>query len=409
MKKEILFALFYLTVILTVNAQDVRDTTWKKDSLEANITMFQENKDGSVYTGMYEILNGIQTPSFIGATVYKGHNRPYPLVDGEGKLGYLFEVNTDLVFTLAQGRNGSRDFWQRARLAFRYAPAFRMAVDSSYPVIPTNQKAGLEFSFAIWDNYTNRAAIKDDALAYARDINWVNKREPFKVIHLLFDIMHYSNGQAPGVYYRTNPVKRHDYKKGDFSTNFIKLMAVYSLYTKENQLFSSGLGVRLDGGVGNTFSFNPEQEKRYGKTRLLGMLQFRSKPRWFGCLIPWEDLQTKRQYALRNKISFRHRMELDYIAGNLDNFDRAKKNRLGVHFYSEIEFAKSRTAGIIFHFYHGRDYLNIRYDDIVTGGNIGISLNLMKYRPPRQKSSSFIYAPAEIKYNKEKRKDEIVN
>jgi hypothetical protein len=100
---------------------------------------------------------------------------------------------------------------------------------------------------------------------------------------------------------------------------------------------------------------------------------------------------------------------MEYILGNMSNFDRSKKNRFGIHFYSEIDFAKSRTTGIVFHLYHGRDYLNIRYDDIITGGNIGLSFNLMKYKPPRQKSSSFIYAPAVIIFDTEKKRDVFAN
>jgi hypothetical protein len=409
MKKHFLIILFCIPLRTVVHAQDARDENWKRDSASVNITLFEDNKDGSVYTGMYEILKGIQPISFAGVAFFKGRNRPYRLVDGEGKNGYVFEANMDQVFTLMQGRNGSSDFWQRARLAFRYAPAFRMANDSSLPLIPANQKVGIEYSYVLWNNYTRRDSIKIDPFHYARDQDWINQTNSLKVVHLIFHAMHYSNGQPPGVYYRTIPVKRHDYKKGDFSTNFLSLMAVYSIYTKEHRLFSAGGGLRLDGGIGDALSFNEAQEKRYGKRRLLALLQYRSKPIWFGKLIPWTDLQTGRQYALRNKLSFRHRIEADYIIGNLDSFDRTKKYRLGIHYYCELDFAKARTTGIIFHLYHGRDYLNIRYDDIVTGVNIGFSFSLAKYKPPRQKSSAFIYEPAVIRFNTEKRKDQIVN
>ena len=403
-----IFAFFLLSVIAnSIYSQAVRAQKWQKDSAEANITLFEDNKDGSVYTGMYEILKGIHEISFVGATYYKGLNRPYDLLQGEGKNGYVFEANINQVFTLLQGRNGSKDVWQRGRIALNYAPAFRMTSDSSLPVIPTNQKIGLEFGYAIWDNYTNRDSIKRNPYKYAKDIDWVNKTEPFKVLHLLFNIMHYSNGQAPGVYYKTNPVKRNDYKKGDFSTNYVSLLGVYSLYTEQHRLISAGAGVRLDGGIGDVLSFNPEQDNRYGKCRILALLQYRSKPMWFGKKIPWTDLQSGTQYSLRNKLSFRHRLELDYIVGNLNSFDRSQKNRLGLHFYSEADFANSRTVGLVFHFYYGRDYLNIRYDDVIIGGNIGVSFNLMKYKPPRQKSSSFIYAPGKIRYNPEKRKEEL--
>src|SRR4026207_733183 len=129
MKKYFLIILFCILLRAVVHAQDTRDENWKRDSASVSITLFEDNKDGSVYTGMYEILKGIQPMSFAGVAFFKGKNRPYKLVDGEGKNGYVFEANMDQVFTLMQGRNGSSDFWQRARLAFRYAPAFRMAND----------------------------------------------------------------------------------------------------------------------------------------------------------------------------------------------------------------------------------------------------------------------------------------
>lgn len=410
MYKIFFFLLITLGVVTLLPAQDVRDEKWKQDSARVNITLFEDNKDGSVYTGMYEILKGIQPVTFVGAAVYKGINRPYKLIDGEGKGGYVGEVNMDQTFTLLQGRNGSSHFWQRGRLAFRYAPAFRMANDSSLPLIPSNQKAGLEFSYAIWNNYTtDKKKLKEDPVYYARDLDWVNKKKTFKVMHLIFHAMHYSNGQPPGSFYRTTPVLRNDYKRGDFSTNFLSLMGVYSIYTKENRLYSAGLGYRIDGEVGGALSYIDAQKQRFGYHRLLGLLQYRTKPIPFGKLIPWTDIHTGRQYALRNKLSLRHRVEAEYILGNLDKFDRPKNFRLGIHYYCELDIAKSRTAGIVFHWYRGRDYLNIRYDDVVSGGNLGISFNLMKYRPPRQKSSDFINGPAIIRYNKEKRKDEVVN
>jgi hypothetical protein len=408
MHRFILIAIFAIQLPSGLPAQDVRDEKWKKDSGNVNITLFEDNKDGSVYTGMYEILKGIQPITFVGAAAYKGINRPYKLIDGEGKGGYLFEVNMDQVFTLLQGRNGSNHFWQRGRLAFRYAPAFRMANDSSLPLIPANQKAGLEFSFAIWNNYTNRKILDSDFLYYAKEQSWIKNKETFKVLHLIFHAMHYSNGQPPGVYYRTTPVLRNDYKRGDFSTNFLSLMGVYSVYTKEHRLYSGGLGYRIDGEVGGALSYIDAQIQRYGYHRLLGLLQYRSKPISFGKEILWTDLKTGRQYALKNKISIRHRVEAEYILGNLSNYDRPKQFRLGLHYYAELDIAKSRTAGIVFHWYRGRDYLNIRYDDVVSGGNLGISFNLMKYHPPRLKSSDFINRPVIIQYDKEKRKDEIV-
>jgi hypothetical protein len=386
-------------ITTTVHAQLVRDEKFIKDSTEIKISLFEDNKDGSVYTGMFEVLKGIQPVTYVGFAKYTGKNRPYALIDGEGKNGYLFEANLDQTFTIAQGRNGSSHFAQRGRIAVRYAPAFRMANDSSLPLIPTSQKIGLEVDYAIWNNYTKKENVRKDNKFYARDVSWINKDESFKVVHLIFNAMHYSNGQPPGVFYKTSPVKRHNYKKGDFSTNFLSLMAVGSWYTKWHRLFSAGIGYRLDGEWGDALAFNPAQDRRYGKHRLLGLLQYRTKPFAIGGIKKWVNPITNDSFLVRNKMSFRHRLELDYIVGNLDNFDRSSKARMGVHFYTEMELAKSRTIGFLLHLYYGRDYMNIRYDDIVAGGNIGFSFSLTKYKPPRQKSNAFIVSPTHLEFD----------
>ncbi len=389
MKKNYFFLFsIFLNNILT--AQIVRDPQWLIDSANTRVTSFEDNKDGTVYTGMYEILKGIQPLSYVGLASFKGINRPAPLLEGEGKNGYIFEACLDQTFTIMQGRNGSNHRWQRARAAVRYAPSFRMANDSSSPLIPSSQKIGFEIDFAIWNNYTRRKYLDTNKLYYAQDITWINSTENFSVIHLIFNAMHYSNGQPVGVYKYLVPLKRHDYKKGDFSTNFISLMAVYSMYTKAHRLYSVGLGYRKDGAVAGPLGFTSEQEKRYGKHRIQAMLQYRSSPKYVGRLRNWKDVHNNRSYKLRNKMSFRHRIEMDYIIDNLDSFDRAKKSRLGIHWFTEVELAKSRALGFFIHLYAGRDYMNVRYDDIVRGGNLGLTFSLTKYQPPRQKSSSFI-------------------
>jgi hypothetical protein len=404
MSKYVVLLVFIFLSVTNV-AQISRTAQWLKDSAEIRVTSFEDNKDGSVYTGMYEILKGIQPLSYVSGTLFKGLNRPYALVEGEGKGGYLFEANVDQTFTLAQGRNGSNHFWQRGRVAVRYAPGFRMANDSSAPLIPSNQKIGFEFDYAIWNNYTKKEKLQNDYLYYAKDMNWINSFKNFSVVHVIVQAMHYSNGQPLGVFYKTVPVKRHNYLKGDFSTNFLSVMGVYSLYTKEHRLYSMGLGYRKDGSVGGPLGFIKEQENRYGKHRIQSLLQYRTAPKFVGRIRNWINVTTGDTFIIRNKMSFRHRVETEFIIGNLDSFDRAKKNRLGVHWFTEMELAKSRAIGFFVHFYYGRDYMNIRYDDIVRGGNLGLTFTLSKYHPPRQKSSSFIVPSNNLIYDEVKKKE----
>jgi hypothetical protein len=404
MSKYIVFLVF-IFLSLSSTAQIIRTQQWLKDSAEIRVTAFEDNKDGSVYTGMYEILKGIQPLSYVGGALFKGVNRPFTLKEGEGRKGYIFEACIDQTFTIAQGRNGSNHRTQRGRVAIRYAPSFRMARDSSSPLIPSNQKIGFEFDYAVWNNYTKKAKLKNDYLYYARDPKWINSSKNFSVVHLIVQAMHYSNGQPPGVFLTTFPVKRHNYLKGDFSTNFLSIMGVYSLYSKEHRLYSMGLGYRKDGSVGGPLGFTNEQEKRYGKHRMQSLLQYRTAPKPSGKLREWINVKTGDTLTLRSKTSFRHRLEMEYIIGNLDSFDRAKKSRFGLHWFTEIEFAKSRAIGAFIHFYYGRNYMNIRYDDIIRGGNIGLTFTLAKYHPPRQKSSSFIVPSNTLIYDAIKKKE----
>lgn len=410
MTTRLLVLLFTSFLVLHASAQSYESGLSVIDTTRPHIKAFEENDDGSVYTGMYEILKGLHPITYVSIfPVFKGWNRSIPLREGEGRNGYLLEANIDQIFTLWQGRNQSSDFFQRTRIAFRYAPSFRMTLDSSLPIVPIGQKVGLELSYAVWNNYTQRKNITNRSTYYAEDLDWINKKETFKVVHLLFSAIHYSNGQAPGVYIRTPDDKRNDYKKGDFSTNYISLMGVYSAYTEQHRLYSAGLGYRRDGGIGDALSFNPEQDKRYGKNRILALLQLRGRPRMFGKSIPWRDPRSGKTYILKNKVSHRTRIEAEYILGNMSNFEHPQINRLGIHLYYEFNFAQARTTGIVVHLYHGRDYLNIRYDDIVTGGSLGVSFNLMKYRPPRHKVSEFIVREGKVSYDPVKRKNVILN
>jgi hypothetical protein len=56
---------------------------------------------------------------------------------------------------------------------------------------------------------------------------------------------------------------------------------------------------------------------------------------------------------------------------------------MNTHFYAELSFFRSRCINVFLHGYYGRDYFNIRYDDIIWAVHFGASLSLIRYRPPR--------------------------
>jgi hypothetical protein len=393
--KSVIFLSLIAFKASTLYCQQLADRSTKKDSVQAVITAFEDNKDGSLFTGMYEIYKGIQPVSYVSLfPFYLAIERPIALREGEGKNGYLLEGNIDQTFTLLQGRNQAQGKWQRFRLAFRYSPAIRMTLDSSNPIYPSNQKVGFELSYAVWDSYTTDNGMRGKKEILQYDTSWIEKRDPFCVIHLIMNAMHYSNGQRPGSIFNNSP-RRNDYLKGDFSTNYLSLMAIYSTYTSKHQLYSLGIGYRLDGELGDAFAFNTAQNNRYGKQRVLFLAQLRTQPRWtfLNKKFKWIDLKTGKNYLVQGKLGHRFRIESELVLGSMLQFDRTKTYRLGTHFFYEMDFFRWRTAGIVFHFYRGRDYFNIRYDDIVYGGGVGMSFNLLKYKPPRLKSSSYIRPP----------------
>jgi hypothetical protein len=355
----------------------------------------EENNDSSVYTGMYKILNGLQPINYGGFPIYCPVNRlPIGLLDGEGKNDYLLGANLDQAFTLLQGRSGSRGFYQKSRLSFRYATSFRLTNDSSAPLTPSNQKFGFDYSIALWNNYTQSKNLKGNRSYYDEDTSWITSTTDFKVVHLIINAMHYSNGQPPNSFLSSVPYVRNNYRTGDFSTNYLKVMAVYSKYTKKHSLQSLGLGFRRDGNFVGALGFLDSQKKRYGQNRIEGLAQFITAPRATKRIRNWRNPANQQWVQYTSYYSLRFRTELDYIVGNLNDFKivgiRDKAYRFSGHAYVEFMMGKFRTMGFIVHAFYGRDFLNIRYDDIVFGGDIGVSFNLNKYRAPRLNTNVFI-------------------
>ena len=75
------------------------------------------------------------------------------------------------------------------------------------------------------------------------------------------------------------------------------------------------------------------------------------------------------------------------IIDNLDNFTPNIKNdsgkyRLNFEVFYELNYYRWRTLSLFAKYYFGRDYINIKYDDIVHVVMIGLVANFNKYRAP---------------------------
>ena len=135
-------------------------------------------------------------------------------------------------------------------------------------------------------------------------------------------------------------------------------------------MLNLSLGYRLDWGASNLLIYSDEQKGRYGKQRLEYSLDYHTK-----LLSVREDIYYQLHFKLKGEV----------ITDNLNEFkpnlNNSNKYRSGIHLFSELRPLRYRSIGFMLHGYYGRDYLNIRYDDIVVSIQAGITFSLQKYYP----------------------------
>ncbi len=386
------------------------------------VTIFDETPENNIYGGIQNIITANWPISYVSPLLLKYdplRKRTVDLQFGEGQKGYILEGVTDLQFFLGQGRPTHNHFWQTLRFTLRYAPAVRMTFDNSSNLLPTNQKIGVQFDKVLWDNYTTNSLFHNNtnALDNEKKDFWNEEKKPLHMIYLSGFAMHYSNGQPEGVWYNNDPsLNRNDYIKGDFSTNILALSATYTRFYKN--LFSANIGYQNDANWFGPFAYTTEQEQRYGHHRLTGFVQYLTKPvrHPLHCTLHIQGTDGK-YYIVDKKWEWKFRLESEYILGDLSKYpkgDNNKNYRLSSHLFIEGMPLRSRAVGYLLHFFYGRDYFNIRYDDPVFAYMIGISLKLKKFRNPRFNPDSAIiresletpkYIEKYEKYKIEKRND----
>lgn len=297
--------------------------------------------------------------------------RRIPLRQGEGENSnfYLLEANLDLRFPLFFGRASGSDWQKRNRITFDYNGTFRMTLDDSKPLTPGSNRVGIGWNYSIYNNFTGFSKeAGEDTLITASP-------RKFKFWNILARVLHYSNGQAPGFFYvpdENNPDNiRNSYLDGDFSTNYIYLELTHGFYNKNvESLHQISFGYRKDFGSEDTvLSFSVEQENAYGRNRVHGKYDYRT---------------------LRFDKDYEHhfRLELEYILGNLDDFrpnllNDNSKYRLAMKVMFELAPRNHRSVGYFISGFYGRDYLNIRYDDIIYSIQLGATLAIDKFFMPK--------------------------
>lgn len=354
-------------------------------------TGFQSpNIDPSVYTAMQNIWYANERPSYLSiAPVFNSQIAPViPFREGEGKQSlHIMEANINARTPIAMGRNHGNSFWQTSRLTFDAGFNVRMASDSSSPLLPNNNVVGLSIDKVLWNSIT-RGAIRRGNLDYSFT-DWNALEQPLHNISLNLSVHHYSNGQPPGFFLKdtVNSVVRvrNDYRKGDFSTNYVRAGLTYSFLSSKRNLFSANLTYRWDGTIGGPLVYSEEQKRAYGHHRLEGFLQYRvllegrQSDKTVQDICEGDTIRRKLQYFHEFFIRWEPSIILDDISQA--HTPDGKSHRFGQHLFLGYTRPNWRSFGFIIHLYSGRDYSNIRYDLPIFAAMGGVYINFNKYYP----------------------------
>ena len=342
-RKNILWFLFYFS-LAKINFGQVHDL------FNDSISLANPNYAMDRY---HETLRYNEPVMYLAIPVIKPIlERSVALRNGEGKDGYWAEGNFGHRFVVYQGKYYTHPFFQRMRLTFDVGIVLRLTQDESNPLLPGNNKFGVGFDFLL------------SSLKKLRETKG-------GLLWTTVQLHHYSNGQADS-FFLDVPVKRNNYKNGDFSTNYLRFMLNVSGHTKKDNNVTAGIGYQQEVDLGGPFSSSHELENYYGEERILFHFQWIKKPKLL--TINKVNRAANNTDPVKKEIRrhFGIRTELEYINGDLSLFPGNNKYRLSWHNYFTYMPSVSNEIGFMLHTFLGRDYLNIRFDDIVVVGEMGL-------------------------------------
>ena len=366
----------------------------------------------------YKIINyswiAFEDPSYISGLpiIIPIAERRIKLIDGEGEHNMPFnlcEAKVNLKYPIARGRESGWGIWRRMRATLNYTPNFRMNLDGSKPLTPTNQEIGLGGDVNIYAS--DLVPFLKDKIRHNNNFNFERTKD-VSFVNFNITAAHYSNGQLPGFYYSVNGEKRNDYKKGDFSTNYLRFTLIYGKYyndinklkiiydpnlapssngKRNHSMWQIGVSYQKDGNWPG--GFTREQIHNYGKDRISIKYDHRFGPRHvyniFGKPILKNYHNCNGEKIRIYRIIDHHVLiKGSYILGNLDDFTPYLKSSVDNKYRFNFEaiwesvYYRYRTIGFFMKYYYGRDYINIRFDDIVHVYMVGITASLNKYRAP---------------------------
>lgn len=324
---------------------------YAQDSTQATSTLNRPGPNAGMER-YHELLRYHDPLMYIAFPVIEPvEDRVLPLENGEGKDGYWLEGSFAYRFALYQGKYYSYPLLQRLRPTVDVQLTPRLTRDQSSPLLPFNNKIGLGV---------------DLLLSSLEGL----KKETGTAVWTTFQLHHYSNGQADS-FFIEGPVLRNNYRSGDFSTNYWR-GALYIASSGPKTIVSGSLGYQEDLDLGGPFGRSPELYHYYGEQRVQASFQLTKQPRvvnttYVNRATGGDELVN---VQLRRQLMFR--TELEYIISGLSKYTRDNQWRLGWHNYLTYMPSLSNEVGFLLHTYLGRDYLNIRFDDIVFVGEAGL-------------------------------------
>jgi len=341
-------AVFFLLVSLLSLTAPAQRFIWSPDSLSVSDPNYGMDR-------YHDILKYHDPIMYLAFPITKPLvDRPLILEEGEGKNGYWVENHFGYRFAIYKGRYYSSPFLQRMRLTLDANLSGRLTRDDSNPLLPFNNKfgVGLDFLFSRLDGL---------------------KKEKANLLWTTLQLQHYSNGMADS-FFIDNSVQRNNYRSGDFSTNYGKVLLNFGRSSRDKSILITSIGFQQDLDLGGPLSRSKELERYYGNTRLLFSLLWAQKPQLRTAHYTNFSTPQREKVTVERRQQFGFRTELEYIVGNLDNFPYKNKYRIGWHNWLTYAPSVTNEVGFMGHTFVGRDYLNIRFDDIIFVAELGLYL-----------------------------------
>ncbi len=375
--KNIIYGICFLPFLVFAQQEQSSDSTVvnnkkKREKSQNESVLTIDEYEASIFYLVHQSWaanQDLSTASLLSNFVIPADNRRVEMRDGEGEdQWYLLEAKLNLSYPLISGRKEYGSVLRKLnRLNFDYGVNFRMLFDTSSPVTPPSQKVGISWNVNLYNNYS-QCWLSGWSQDSSNPIYRYSKNKNLRFLNFKFQLHHYSNGQSGGVKYleENSLEERNNYINGDFSTNYFSGQLTYGWYnTLQLNLNQISLKYRRDfGSATGEIAYFQEQVESYGYDRVSLKYDYRSTDNWW---VPWHL-----------------RLETGLITDDLSKFksnlNDTKKYRLNALAMFELTPKLHRAVGYFISVYYGRDYLNIRYDDIVYVIRAGLTLNLDNYK-----------------------------